>query len=192
VDASSAADLDNKQRRLTCFAGATVVWIAIDYTAAGLAAVADQPRAGAAAAVRLSYCAQYPPMYCAGMVYAGNSAAVLRCCTLHIICPGYLMPNPGLEFPRVTQRALWSSFLISCALGQRHSAAGAAHSYADGRLRRRSGRCGCCGGTAAGRRARRPAAGRQARQGAVAVTLLHASITHAMCRLPRLRWTWSR
>ena len=50
VHASGAADLN-------C-AGATVVWVAIDNTAAGLAAVADQPRAGAAAAVRAT-CSRY-------------------------------------------------------------------------------------------------------------------------------------
>lgn len=99
VDASSAADLDNEQRRLTSFAGATVVWIAIDYTAAGLAAVADQPRAGAAAAVRLSCCAHYPPMYCAGIVYAGTSAAVWRCCTLHIIVQGTSCRTQAWSFP---------------------------------------------------------------------------------------------
>ena len=51
VHDSSAADLNIVQQQRGSVAGATVVWVAIDNVAAGLAAVADQPRAGAAAAV---------------------------------------------------------------------------------------------------------------------------------------------
>jgi hypothetical protein len=65
----------------------------------------------------------------------------------------------------IVQRIPLFKSSIAHASGQRHPAAGAAHGHADRRLRRRGGGGGRCGGAAAGGRARRPAAGRQARQG---------------------------
>jgi hypothetical protein len=167
--ASNAADLEKVQQWVGSCAGATVVWVAIDNIVAGLAAVADQPRAGAAAAVCVT-CSMYKGM--------AITSAHVACLGFAALClqrrnPAAQQPATGLTSrqtpawnpPSIIQTILLPFLHHLCVSGQRHPAPGAAHGHADGRLRRRSSGGGRRGGAAAGGRARQPAAGRQARQG---------------------------